>query len=136
MMYACYKKSLYGLKQAPRAWFDRLFVFLINIGFTSSTSDPSIFIFKQNTILVLMLIYVDDIILTSNNHIFIMNLVTKWSTEFSLKDLGALHYVLGVEVQHTYDGFHITMKAKMLEASPISTPWQQARTRTLGKMNM
>ncbi|XP_022157372.1 uncharacterized protein LOC111024092 [Momordica charantia] len=131
------KRSLYDLnKHQEHGLIDYLYFSFT--GFTCSTLDPSFFIFKQNHILVLMLICVDDIILTGNNQTFIMNLVTKLSTEFALKDLGALHYFLGVEVQHTHNGFHITqsrytrdilMKAKMLEVSPISTPMATSKNK-------
>uniref|UniRef100_A0A2N9IJD6 Reverse transcriptase Ty1/copia-type domain-containing protein n=1 Tax=Fagus sylvatica TaxID=28930 RepID=A0A2N9IJD6_FAGSY len=40
-------KSLYGLKQAPRAWFERFTSHLLTIGFTASTTDPSLFVFAM-----------------------------------------------------------------------------------------
>jgi hypothetical protein len=41
-------KALYGLKQAPRAWFTRLSTSLLEIGFSSSQVDPSLFTFHTN----------------------------------------------------------------------------------------
>lgn len=61
------KKSLYGLKQDPRAWFQRLNSFLLSIGFSCSRADPSLFIFEKDFIILYLLVYVDDIILTINN---------------------------------------------------------------------
>ena len=49
------KKALYGLKQAPRAWFDRLKTALLDWGFTNSVSDTSLFYYKVNNKLLLVL---------------------------------------------------------------------------------
>lgn len=57
------QKSLYGLKQAPQAWFENLQCALLTMGFQASQSDHSLFVIKQ-PILVLVLVYVDDIIVT------------------------------------------------------------------------
>ncbi|KAH9703865.1 hypothetical protein KPL70_011249 [Citrus sinensis] len=59
------KKTLYGLKQAPRAWFDRLKVMLTKQwGFKNSKSDTSMFFHRIQGHLLLVLVYVDDIIVT------------------------------------------------------------------------
>lgn len=57
-------KALYGLKQAPRAWFNTFSHFLIKFGFTCSKSDPSLFTNHKNNETLLLLLYVDDILLT------------------------------------------------------------------------
>lgn len=60
------------------------------------------FIYKGENVLTLMLIYVDDIILTGSDSQDMENLITKLGSEFSLKDLGPLHYFLGVEASNHY----------------------------------
>lgn len=60
-------KAIYGLKQAPRAWFDKFSSYLIEYGFICSTRDPSLFIYQHGTNIMLLLLYVDDMILTGNN---------------------------------------------------------------------
>lgn len=67
----------------------------LHIGLTCCKSDPSLFILKNDDILVLMLIYVDDIILTGNNAMFTQSLISKLGLEFSLKDLGSFKLLLG-----------------------------------------
>lgn len=57
------RKSLYGLKQAPRASFAKLFQALHNFGFKQSSSDNSLFVL-QAPVLVTVLVYVDDILIT------------------------------------------------------------------------
>ena len=57
-------KALYGLKQAPRAWFDKLKTVLLDWGFENSKFDISFFIHKFASKLLLLLVYVDDILIT------------------------------------------------------------------------
>lgn len=57
-------KSIYGLKQVLRAWFNCLSNSLLNLGFTASLVDFSLFIFIHADIKVFLLIYVDDIVVT------------------------------------------------------------------------
>ena len=90
------KKSLYGLKQAPRAWFQRFNSFLLSNGFVCSKVDTSIFVYcHQSTVLVLLL-YVDDMLLTGSNPALIHKFISHLSHHFAMKDLGDLHYLLGV----------------------------------------
>ena len=75
-------KSLYGLKQAPRAWFERFTSQLENLGFTASSADPSLFTYKSHNEIFYLLLYVDDIILTSTSPPLITNLITKLQQTF------------------------------------------------------
>lgn len=54
-------KALYGLKQAHSAWFNQLSTFLLELGFTKSHVNYSLFTFHIGQINILVLIYVDDI---------------------------------------------------------------------------
>jgi hypothetical protein len=60
-------KALYGLKQAPQAWFTKLSHTLLEISFSSSQLDPSVFVYHNNGSHIFLLVYVDDIIVTGNN---------------------------------------------------------------------
>jgi hypothetical protein len=57
-------KALYGLKQAPRAWYARLSVKLLQLGFQISKVDNSLFYLKNKDVTMFILVYVDDIIVT------------------------------------------------------------------------
>lgn len=126
------QKAIYGLKQAPRAWFERLGSTLIQMGFQTSKCDPSLFTFAGGSHRVMMLVYVDDIIITGDHLPLIQGLTSKLNDQFALKQLGDLEYFLGIEVQRLKDGSlflsqskylrDLLDKAKMLEAKPISTP--------------
>jgi histone deacetylase 1/2 len=105
MNYVCkLDKALYGLKQAPRAWYSRLSSQLIALGFFASKSDTSLFIYRKSHITIFMLIYVDDIIVASSSQSATDALLRDLSKEFALKDLGDLHYFLGIEVHKVSDG--------------------------------
>ncbi|CAL9000175.1 unnamed protein product [Prunus brigantina] len=88
-------KALYGLKQAPRAWFQRLSSFLIRYGFLQSRADSSMFIFRHNSHMMVLLLYVDDIVLTGSSTSSLLDFIRILGAEFDLKDLGHLHYFLG-----------------------------------------
>nr|GEZ38591.1 hypothetical protein [Tanacetum cinerariifolium] len=49
------KKALYGLKPAPHAWYDMLSSFLISQDFFKGLVDPTLFILRNGTDLLLML---------------------------------------------------------------------------------
>ena len=93
--------------------------------------DSSLFILHKVHSIILLLIYVDDIIITGNDNKIISNLINTLSAEFSLKDLGPLHYFLGLEVKYIHDGLFVSQSKyikdllehnKILECTPISTP--------------
>ncbi|KAG8472240.1 hypothetical protein CXB51_034481 [Gossypium anomalum] len=88
------RKALYGLKQAPRAWFHKL---------------------KEFLLLLYVLIYVNDIIVTGNNSQTIDGFVRRLDAQFSLKDLGQLNYFLGIEVQYTSTGVFLNQRKYVLD---------------------
>lgn len=57
-------KSLYGLKQASKQWNLKLTSALLATGFTQSTHDYSLFTLRKGEALVLILVYVDDLLIT------------------------------------------------------------------------
>ena len=55
-----------------------------------------------------MLVYVDDIIVTSSSNQVVIELIAKLQTAFAMKDFGELHYFLGIEVKKAADGITLT----------------------------
>ncbi|GJR41372.1 retrovirus-related pol polyprotein from transposon RE1 [Tanacetum coccineum] len=124
-------KALYGLKQAPRAWFQRLNSFLVGLRFSCSRTDTSLFIFKKESSIIYLLVYVDDIILTGNQPSLLRHFITRLHREFSITDLGKLNYFLGLEVSYHNSGIFLSQSkyarnilscAHLLDAKPIATP--------------
>jgi histone deacetylase 1/2 len=97
-------KALYGLKQAPRAWYARLCGKLVQLGFTPSKGDTSLFYYSKGSVTIFVLVYVDDIIVASSSSAATKALLADLEKEFALKDLGDLHYFLGIEVKRGDDG--------------------------------
>lgn len=130
--HVCYlKKALCGVKKDPRDWFQSLRSFLINIGFTCSQADTSLFILKQNSNILYFLVYVDEIILTSNNVTHIKNIITHLNKYFLITDLRKLNYFLGFEASYHYYGIflcqakyanNIHTKAHLFDDKPAATP--------------
>jgi hypothetical protein len=92
------QKALYGLKQAPRAWFSRLSTKLLELGFHGYRLDSSLFIYNSRSLTMYILIYVDDIIITSSQLVAIDDLLHSLTHDFDVKDLGTLNFFLGIEV--------------------------------------
>ena len=57
-------KSLYGLKQAHGAWYIKIDDHLLQYGFTRSPSDTNLYIKKVGTEIVILVLYVDDLVIT------------------------------------------------------------------------
>ncbi|KAL6350142.1 hypothetical protein AAG906_004080 [Vitis piasezkii] len=100
------KKSIYGLKQGPRG--TRLFGRHSSALVLFTRHDNSLFIYKSHDILCYCLVYVDDIIVTSNTLSFVNNIINKLGSTFSVKDMGSLHYFLGIEVIPTPQGLFLS----------------------------
>jgi hypothetical protein len=58
-------RSLYDLKQASQAWYIRFASYLASIGFVAAKSDTSMFIDRCGDDTVYLLLYVDDIVITT-----------------------------------------------------------------------
>ncbi|GKC98683.1 ribonuclease H-like domain-containing protein [Tanacetum coccineum] len=71
------QRSLYGLKQAPRAWFQRFAAYITRVRFSQSRCDSSLFIYRQSTDTAYLLLYVDDMVLTTSSEIFRTLVVTE-----------------------------------------------------------
>ncbi|GMI99320.1 cysteine-rich RLK (RECEPTOR-like protein kinase) 8 [Hibiscus trionum] len=90
------QKAIYGLKQAPRAWFDTLKTFLTcSLGFVASKSDCSLFTRFSTSSSVLLMVFVDDIIVTGNDSTELDRVVQQLHAKISLKDLGSLSFFSG-----------------------------------------
>lgn len=124
-------KALYGLKQSSRAWFTKLSSVLLTLGFIASNYDPSLFTSHSHDHTTMILIYVDDILITGSNPSHIQKCISHLQNTFSLKDLGPLSYFLGIEVHKSNQGIRLTqakylqdllLRSNMDSAKPAPTP--------------
>lgn len=102
------KKSLYGLKQAPRAWNENFTSFLPVLGFKVFYADQSFFVKHSSLGNVVLLLYVDDIILTSSNSQLICDVILALTKEFNMKNLGHLNYFMGLQITYQFTGLFIS----------------------------
>ncbi|KAJ4703138.1 Retrovirus-related Pol polyprotein from transposon TNT 1-94 [Melia azedarach] len=126
------RKSLYGLKQSPRAWFDRFTKAIKGFGYNQCQADHTMFI-KQSFAgrKAILIVYVDDIILTGDHEEETLKLKEFLAKEFEIKDLGSLKYFLGMEVARSKKGISVSQRkyvldllkeTRMLGCKPIDTP--------------
>ena len=110
------KKSLYGLKQSPRAWFDRFGKVVKEQGYCQSQTDHTMFHRRSpEGKLVVLIVYVDDIIISSDDNEEIARLKKKLALEFELKDLGPLKYFLGMEFARSKEGIFMNQRKYILD---------------------
>jgi hypothetical protein len=95
------KKSLYGLKQSPRSWYAKIDSFLIATGFSRCHSDPVVYTKKLGSHLIILVLYVDDLILTGIDSKLLNHVKTSLKKKFEMTDLGFLHNFLGLQVLQT-----------------------------------
>jgi hypothetical protein len=79
-------------------WYIRIDNYLIKIGFTRSTADPNVYIYSTNNEFLILAIYVDDTILTTNNVRLLHYIKTTLNNEFEMSDLGEIYHCLGLEI--------------------------------------
>ncbi|CAN6458627.1 unnamed protein product [Victoria cruziana] len=109
------KKALYGLKQSPRTWFERLRVVMKNINYKQGNSDHTLFIKFDEERRCILLVYVDDMIITGSDKEKNLRLKQCLSEEFDLKGLGNLRYFFGVEFVRSKNGLTISQRKYTLE---------------------
>jgi hypothetical protein len=126
------KKSLYGLKQAPRAWYGHIDSVLMSLGFTKSKADSNLYFKIMDNEPVILLLYVDDLFLTGEEKL-ITECKRRLASKFEMKELGLMHYFLGLEVWQSPEriflnqGKHtvkILKRFDMLECKPMNTPME------------
>ncbi|XP_015162151.1 uncharacterized mitochondrial protein AtMg00810-like [Solanum tuberosum] len=114
--------------------------YLSSIGFVKRKSDASLLIRYGVGDTLFVLVYVDDIIITGSNTLSVNQVVTSLASKFSIKDLGNLHYFLGVEVIHNSNGLILTQAnyvneilndELMTDCKSVNTPMSASELLTL-----
>ena len=93
------KKSLYELKQSPQAWFDKFARTIVQHGYFQCQIDHTLSVkFSTWNIIGILILYVDDIILTGEHEKELTRLKKILAKEFEIKDFDTVKYFLGMEV--------------------------------------
>ncbi|KAL8145460.1 hypothetical protein AgCh_003579 [Apium graveolens] len=124
-------KSLYGLKQASREWLKKLSAELHSMGYNYSRNDHSLFYKKNGSLILFLAVYVDDILVIGNDTAEITSIKQYLDSVFKIKDLGDLHYLLGLEFQKVPEGVVLSQQIftqdliaefNCLQESPVVSP--------------
>jgi hypothetical protein len=91
------KRALHGLKQAPRSWYTRIDNYFTGLVFTKSEADENLYQIVVEGKILITVLYVDDLILTGDDKL-IHSCKEDLAKDFEMKDLGLLHYFLGLEI--------------------------------------
>ena len=91
------KKALYRLKQAPRAWYSRIDTYLQQLGFQKSEANPNLYCIVVGEDPLILVLYVDDLFIIGAEGL-IQVCKQDLASEFEMKDIGLMHYFLGLEV--------------------------------------
>ena len=90
-----------------RAWYRKIGEFLIQNGFKVALSNSSLFMKSKDGRLAIVLVYVDDLIITGDYSEEIQRTRENLSVRFQMKELGELKHFLGLEVERTKEGLFL-----------------------------
>ena len=127
----CLKRALYGLKQSPRCWNTTFCEYLKELGFVQLKSDYCIF--KREQPLTFIALYVDDLIVITENTEVMKRIKQDLMKRFLMKDMGPLHHILGIScIQDTENNrvgltqevyiSKLISKFNLSDANIVSTP--------------
>jgi hypothetical protein len=109
------KKSLYGLKQLPRAWFDRFRRVVCDMGYSQCNGDHTAFYRHNGSCITILVVYVDDIVITGDDVEEIKSLKERLGRTFEVNDLGPLRYFLGIEIARSSKGIVLSQRKYVLD---------------------
>jgi hypothetical protein len=110
--------ALYGLRQASRAWYSRIDTFFTTLGFSRSNEDPNLYYSTRKGKYTIILLYVDDIIITSDDDANINTLKEHMMNSFKMLDFGDATYYLSVKILQEKNGIYFHQRGyieKILE---------------------
>ena len=82
--------------------------FLLDIGFSRCHSDNNVYTKRVDGHLIILVLYVDDLILTGSDPKLINHVKSSLKKKFDMTDLGYLHYFLGLQVLQSKEGIFVS----------------------------
>eukprot|EP00253_Pinus_taeda_P025477 PITA_25477 len=135
------KRSLYSLKQASRAWYAKMDPFLLSQNFERCKSNPNVYMLKTHDSLFILVLYLDDLLITSSSASAIYAVKRTLHDRFLMTDMGPLHFFLGLEISQDATSIKlfqakyardILERFHMTDCKPASTPFLFGGTITFG----
>jgi hypothetical protein len=102
--------SLYSLKQTLWAWFQRFASVVTTAGFSASTHDTAFFVHVSPCGKTLLLLYIDGMIITSDDPEYIVFVKAHLNDQFLMSDLSHLRYFLGIDISSTLEGLFLSQE--------------------------
>jgi hypothetical protein len=129
--YVCrLRRVLYRIKKAPCSWYNRINNYFLGMGFTKSEADSNLYYILVKGEPLILVLYVDDLFMIGSEKL-IEDFKRDLVVEFEMKDLGMMHYFLGLEVWNK-DGniflghkkyvVEILKRFDMQDCKPMETP--------------
>ena len=109
------QKSLYGLKQSPHVWFDKFSQVVEEFGMHKSKFDHFVFYRNSSSGIMLLIVYVDDIVISESDSKGISSLKSFLHNQFHTKDLGMLRYFLGIEVMRSKQEIFLSQRKYVVD---------------------
>ena len=133
------RKSIYGLKQASRQWYLKFDEVVTSLGFKENDVDQCIYMLMSAGSFIILVLYVDDILLASNDMNLLNETKQMLSKHFEMKDLGDASFVLGIQIHRDRSSGVLGLSQKsyiekllkrfnMSSCSQVSTPIQKGET--------
>eukprot|EP00253_Pinus_taeda_P006200 PITA_06200 len=126
------KISLYSLKQALRAWYAKMDSFLLSQNFERCKSDPNVYMLRTHDSLLILVLYVDDLLITSSSASAIATVKRALHDRFLMTDMGPLHFFFGLEISQDATGIKLSQAKyardlleifRMADCKPAPTPF-------------
>lgn len=122
------------MKQASRVWNERFHEVMVQIGFKRCESDRCLYVKIKDGIVRYILLYVDDLLIVSNDMEAIKKIKRKLASEFEMTDVGPVESYLGIHVEQIEEGVislsqphylkNLLSKFEMESCKPIATPME------------
>ena len=132
------RKSIYGLKQSSRQWYIKFHNAIISFGFQMIEEDHCVYLKRSKKSFVILSLYVNDVLIAGND-MSLINAARDWlSSNFDMKDMGEVNYILGVRIVHnrskrflglSQDAYiqRILERFQMQSCKPVDTPIEKSR---------
>jgi hypothetical protein len=95
-------KTIYGLKQSGHHWYQKLTEICTDLGFTQCNVDQAVFYCRDDTLIMVMAVHVDDCTIVAHPLEAIFKLKKKMGERVEVMDLGKAQWLLGIEITHDH----------------------------------
>jgi hypothetical protein len=126
-------KALYGLRQGGREWYEHLCRIMSQLGFTMCRVENAVFYRHKDGNFLVIAVDTDDMLMAGSVRKAIEDFKSELSARVKIKDLGDVHWLLGIEVARNRKMREVSFSQKayvqkilerfeMMDAKPLTTP--------------